>query len=338
MRTVDRSSARSRNASSRCALGMHLERSRLERGAADAPTHAGSHAMIRVESSAAERASGVWSPENRGRALAALRTDGVVVLGDVIDRAPLAALKARMDRDSAELLVFCDGNGGNPRDRGHLQQGPPPYAPWVSSQWVANPLIAELLTAVLGREAYCEFYNGNTNCPGSEHQQLHLDAAHPESAIEFGVAQPTSALVVNFVPQDVDERNGAVELWPGTHRIAVPTPVPDAAIVERRAVVGPEPGTLRRGDALLRDSWLWHRGVPNPSAEFRHMVALVYVHGAKPRRRPIAFARDCQALLASAPLAFHATFTDEPIDYLLGPTKRILKALQGPNALRVTRH
>src|SRR5262249_48384553 len=153
----------------------------------------------------------------------------------------------------------------------------------------------------------------NTNCPGSEYQQVHLDAAHPETAIESGRAQPTSAIVVNFVPQDVDEHNGAIELWPGSHHIAVPTPVPEAAIAERRAAVAPMRGVLRRGDALLRDSRLWHRGVPNPSKEYRHMVALVYVVGTKPRGRSIAFASDCQDLLARAPLAFNATFTDEPI-------------------------
>jgi hypothetical protein len=43
-------------------------------------------------------------------------------------------------------------------------------------------------------------------------------------------------------------------------------------------------------------------------------------------------------MLASSPLQFNATFTDEPIDYLLGPTRRMLKALQGPHAARVTRH
>lgn len=308
------------------------------RDSAREPVHSDRSAVIRVESTDAERAGGAWSPTSRQRALAVLARDGVVVLGGVIERGSLEALKARMDRDSAELLAFCAAVGGNPRDRGHLQQGPPPCAPWVSAQWVANPLIAELLTAVLGRDAYCEFYNGNTNGPGSEFQQVHLDAAHPPESIDRGVALPTSAVVVNFVPQDVDEGNGAVELWPGTHSIAVPTPVPEDFVERRRAEVPPIRGVMRVGDALLRDSRLWHRGVPNPSDAFRHMIALVYVVGAKPRGRPIAFARDCEALLAAAPLAIHATFTDEPIDYLLGPTKRILKALQGPSAARVTRH
>ena len=68
------------------------------------------------------------------------------------------------------------------------------------------------------------------------------------------------------------------------------------------------------------------------------MIAMVFVSGDKPRGRPIVFSRDCEGLLANSPLGFNATFTDEPIDYLLGPTRRILKALQGPNAAKVTRH
>jgi ectoine hydroxylase-related dioxygenase (phytanoyl-CoA dioxygenase family) len=292
--------------------------------------------VIRIDPSPAERGRGRLSTANRKKALAAMRSDGIVVLERVIDQASLDALKTRMDRDSLELLAFCDSVGGNPRDRGHLQQGPPPFAPYVFPDYVANPLIADVLHAILGAGAYCEFYNGNTNCPDSTYQQLHLDAMHepgPETE-----AAPTSAVVVNVVPQDVDECNGAVELWPGTHRIVGPTPVPEEAIEARRAEVPPIRGCFRKGDALLRDSRLWHRGVPNPSNDYRHMIAMVFVHGDKPRSRPIVFARDCERLLASSPLAYHATFTDEPIDYLLGPTRRMLKALQGPHAAKVTRH
>jgi hypothetical protein len=68
------------------------------------------------------------------------------------------------------------------------------------------------------------------------------------------------------------------------------------------------------------------------------MIAMVVVKADKPRGRPMVFSRDCEGMLASSPLQFNATFTDEPIDYLLGPTRRMLKALQGPHAARVTRH
>ena len=291
---------------------------------------------ICIDPTPAERHAGRLSGVHLEQALAAMRSDGLLILRQIIDHAPLDVLKTRMDRDSLELLAFCDSRGGNPRDRGHLQQGPPPFVPYVFADYVANPLIANVLGAVLGLGAYCEFYNGNTNCPGSTYQQLHLDAVHePSSATD---AKPTSAVVVNVVPQDVDERNGAVELWPGTHAIVGPTPVPEASIESRRAEVPPIRGVFRKGDALLRDSRLWHRGVPNPSNDYRHMIAMVFVRSDKPRGRPIVFARNCEVLLANAPLRFHATFTDEPIDYLVGPTKRIFAALQGPHAAKVTRH
>ena len=73
--------------------------------------------------------------------------------------------------------------GGNPRDRGHLQQGPPPFVPYVFADYVANPLVADALRTILGPDAYCEFYNGNTNCPDSTYQELHLDAPHPQLSV-----------------------------------------------------------------------------------------------------------------------------------------------------------
>jgi len=50
------------------------------------------------------------------------------------------------------------------------------------------------------------------------------------------------------------------------------------------------------------------RGDPvrfEPSSELRDMIAPVFVRGAKPRGRPIPFARDCEALLGSARVTRH---------------------------------
>jgi ectoine hydroxylase-related dioxygenase (phytanoyl-CoA dioxygenase family) len=284
--------------------------------------------MICIEASTAERGLGRYTLSHLHRAQAALAEDGAVILRDVVDRVLLDALKRRMDLDSRTLLDFCESIGGNPRAQGHLQQGPPPCQPYVAESLFGNPFVSQVLAAVLGNDAYCEFFNGNTNCPGSEYQPVHLDQAHPDlTAID---AMPTSAVVVNVVPQDVNEWNGAVELWPGSHRLVVPTPVPEAVVAQRRATVPPVRGVMRRGDALLRDARLWHRGVPNQSADFRHMIALVFVAGATPRRHPIEFTPDCEAILSSAPLDYHVAFTDQPIDYLLGPTKRILARRSPP--------
>ena len=292
--------------------------------------------MIPIVLTQEERAAGRLGPGNLQRALAAMQDDGVVVLEQVIDREPLTKIKARMDRDSEELLAFCASVGGNPRDRGHLQQGPPPCLEYMPRQLIANEFAVQVLRVILGEGAWGEFYNGNTNSPHSTYQELHLDAAHPDIKAEAAV--PTFAIVLNVVPQDVDEHNGAVELWPGSHRVLVPTPVPEADYEQRRAIRSPVRGLMRKGDVLLRDSRLWHRGVPNLSDEYRHMIGLVFVSGSVPKRRPLWFARDCEALLATAPIPFFAEFKDEPIDYLLGPTKSILRRMQGPHAAKVTRH
>lgn len=292
--------------------------------------------MLRINPSADERAVGQLCASHLQSALHAMAQDGVVVLEQVINTAPLNLLKARMDQDSVELLAFCDAHGGNPRDRGHLQQGPPLYAPFVPEALVASTFVTQVLQALLGDGAFCEFYNGNTNCPDSTFQQTHLDAAHAD--LNAQSATPTSAVVLNVVPQDVDERNGALEMWPGSHRQIVVTPVPESVVHERTVKVPSIRGVMRNGDALLRDSRLWHRGVPNYSREFRHMIGLVFVTATTPRRRPLLFARDVAALINKAPIPFHAEFSDQPIDYLLGPTRAIYKRLQGPNAAKVTRH
>ena len=92
--------------------------------------------MIHIAPSAVERRRGTLSATHRRQLLAAMQRDGVLVLDQVIEHAPLDALKTRMDRDSMELLAFCESVGGNPRDRGHLQQGPPPFVPYVFAEFV----------------------------------------------------------------------------------------------------------------------------------------------------------------------------------------------------------
>lgn len=263
---------------------------------------------------------GRMSATHLDQALEAMRRDGFVVLEQAVDHEPLDILKQRMDRDFRELLAFCETIGGNPRETGHLQQGPPPFAPYVFSQIVVHPFVTQLSHAVLGPYAFNNFYNGNTNAPGSGFQQVHLDNPHVPAGTS--IAHATYSLVVNIVPQDSDESNGAVELWPGSHRVLTTTPVPDELVESRRSEVPPIQGCVRKGDLLVRDARLWHRGICNPSDEFRHMIALVHQAGWSPRRTPLKYGRGCEHVFEDASFDSNAEFTDVPIDYLLGPTKR----------------
>jgi hypothetical protein len=102
----------------------------------------------------------------------------------------------------------------------------------------------------------------NFNLPGSRPQNEHIDGLYSDPF-----------LVINVATVDTDLSNGAMEILRGTHRrhfkhwqLAWKPP-------QRRRVL------LRRGDALLRISTLWHRGMPNPSATARPMLAFTWEQG-----------------------------------------------------------
>src|SRR4051794_6239163 len=73
-------------------------RARKRRGRSE-----GESAMIALDISAAERHSGVLSPEHLDAAVRAMLEDGFVVLNDVIDLTHLALLRERMLEDLPQI-------------------------------------------------------------------------------------------------------------------------------------------------------------------------------------------------------------------------------------------
>jgi ectoine hydroxylase-related dioxygenase (phytanoyl-CoA dioxygenase family) len=264
-----------------------------------------------------EVAAGKISPAHLTAAIQALREEGYVVLENVVSHAPLDLLRERMDEDSRKLIAV-EKWGGAGRLPGHLQQGPPPFAPYVFSDIVANPFVLQVTRELLGEGLYNSFYSGNTNCPGSGTQPLHRDGAHLWPGLEL--AHPAAAVVVNISPCDVTEENGSVELWPGTHReTSADRRVDEATEEARRRVEPPVRGDCRKGSALIRDIRLWHRGVPNCSDHPRHMIAMIHNIRWLRRGRPLQFQRGCEDAFPECDLDHNVEFTDRPIDYLFGP-------------------
>ena len=262
-----------------------------------------------------ELKAGKMSPAKVNQAVEALRTDGYVVLEDVVSHAHLDILRERMDED-AQKLIDAEKWGGAGQIQGHLQQGPPPFAPYIFADVVANPFVVQVTRELLGEGLYNSFYNGNTNTPGSGLQPLHRDSNHlwPVQA----VAHPTASVVVNISPMEVSEANGAVELWPGTHlEITPPGPIDAATEAARRQVVPPIRGCAKKGSALIRDMRLWHRGVPNPSSERRHMIAMIHNIRWLQRGKPLKYVKGCEVAFQGTDLDPNAEFVDEPFDYLV---------------------
>lgn len=253
-----------------------------------------------------------------------IRSHGFVVLRDAIPKQPLALLRRRMDQDTKELQEYCTSIGGNPRERGHLQQGPPPSREFVFRDVVMNYFAMDVCIQLLGPSPTLTFYNGNTNCPRSGTQHLHMDSGHrtsPPSPVE-----PTFSVVVNIPPGPMNSANGAIELWPGTHLVRTTDgkrAVNSDQMAERMENHPPIQPTTEIGDVLIRDIRLWHRGVPNRSKRPRHMIALVYVDESSEVRGRLRFERGCESELEGGAVNPNADYTDEPIDYLIAPTRRL---------------
>lgn len=283
---------------------------------------------MKITLTPAERAAGALSTERVQQAVEAIRNDGYVVLADVINTDHLDALQERMAADS-QILIDAGKWGGAGHIKGHLQQGPPPFGEYVFEDVVANPFAIQVSHAVLGDGFYNRFYNGNANCPGSGTQPLHADAPHlwTDDQSVTQPAHPTASLVLNVTLVDATEENGATEIWPGTHRLAMAGQhVPEEMEAARRQEVPPIQAVTARGDLLMRDMRMWHRGVPNRSNEIRHMIAMVHNIGWLQRRDPLLFQHDCAGAFPESVLDHNVQFTDEPLEYLFTRTPKIVAA------------
>jgi ectoine hydroxylase-related dioxygenase (phytanoyl-CoA dioxygenase family) len=269
---------------------------------------------MRIQISSAEHDSGRLADESLSAAVSAFDEDGYVILGGAVDPAVLDAIKPKLDEDTAELQRR-GAWGGAGRRVGHLQQSMPRDSEHIYGEIVTNPLVIQLTTAVLGEGIHSHFYNGNTNLPGSEAQPLHRDSGRPEV---IDVAE-TVSIVINMSPVDVDETNGATEIWPGTHKLPGANGVSEEVEAARRAELPPVRAVTKKGDVVLRDIRLWHRGVPNLGDQARHMIGMIH-------SRPFFLSESSIRVPKSAAHAFdHPALTtrveivDDDYDYLSEP-------------------
>lgn len=268
-------------------------------------------------------------------AVSSIHEHGYVIIEDAVPKEPLRVLRERMDRDTEELLSYCDSIGGNPRERGHLQQGPPVSSEYVFAVVAMNQYVNRICNGLFNSRPRLTFYNGNTNCPGSTTQRLHMDGRH--ATLEPDPVAPTSSVVVDIPAGPMNKENGSIQIWPGTHVIRPPEggpSVPNELEARRRLIEEPIQPETRVGDVLIRDTRLWHRGVPNRSNRPRHMIAMIVTDGRIPIRTKLDFQIGCEGALEGHTVDSNANYVDREIDYLLGPTRRIYEHRQAAQAER----
>lgn len=197
-------------------------------------------------------------------------SEGFLLLKNVVERAPLAALSselvAHFHAEKAAGVLF-DGGGTL---SGHLN-----CFPGAASRFVYRALEAhgvfELVASLADGALRAPYIGCNLNLPGSHAQNLHVD----------GYAS-APFLIVNVAAVDTDEHNGAMEIVRHTH--GRPFKYWEIALrsADRRRV------PLSQGDVLVRTSTLWHRGMPNHSPTPRPMLAFTWEAGGNNLEDPYA--------------------------------------------------
>lgn len=206
----------------------------------------------------------------------AIQEDGVVILEQAVGGGTLDAVRSCMEADTRNLLALRKWGGAGNR-RGHIQQCPPKFAPFVSEDIVSNEGVMEVLRRTLGDGFFLSLYSANVNTPGSETQRVHADAGNlwfnsGVTDAKWPVCHPATTLVINIPLVDTDETNGSTEVYIGSNRdTEFEMWVPDERLDKYRR----SRANCRKGDVIIRDIRTWHRGMANRSAESRHMLAMI---------------------------------------------------------------
>ncbi|MDC0222872.1 phytanoyl-CoA dioxygenase family protein [Gammaproteobacteria bacterium] len=113
----------------------------------------------------------------------------------------------------------------------------------------------------------------NLNFPGSVKQHIHRDTNFNDRKI-----------IINIPCIDVSEKNGSIEVYPNseTYPYSYLEFLLDRSLIPLRL-------NTKKGDILVRDSNLSHRGMPNNSENLRVMVAFVFTKKVGTEEKNLGF-------------------------------------------------
>ena len=170
------------------------------------------HPFLELHATSPEIAAGALAPERHAAVVESIRTHGAAVVTGTVSLDHCDALRASMAEDldeAARRPLALDVPG-------HVQHNPPPRARDLHADIIANPIALSVARALMG-PVQLALYTGNTMLPHTTLQQpAHWDVDQLWPGLEQ--APPPAALAVNIPLVDVTIENGALEVWPGTHR------------------------------------------------------------------------------------------------------------------------
>ncbi len=190
-----------------------------------------------------------------------LEQDGFLLLKDAVPRAPLRELSQLLlesYREQAARGALFQGGGSV---SGHLNCFPGAASRFVWQALESNGVF-DFVRSLSTTPLRLPNVGCNLNLPGSAPQNEHVD----------GYAR-APFLIVNVAAVDTNVLNGAMEVMVGSHlRTSKYWQIALSQRNRRRPI-------MSQGDALVRFSTLWHRGMPNRSIEPRPMLAFTWEDG-----------------------------------------------------------
>jgi phytanoyl-CoA dioxygenase PhyH len=135
----------------------------------------------------------------------------------------------------------------------------------------SHPLVERLVTSILGAWRYGKIIV-ECPCKDSEYMGWHVDTFNAQRP---DLSRPKGITVLKFhIPLvDVHEKNGPMEVIPGSHRMDY---VEGDEAIKRLPRLYTTPILMKKGDGLLRDGDLIHRGTPNLSDNPRPLYSRIY--------------------------------------------------------------
>ncbi len=150
----------------------------------------------------------------------------------------------------------------------------------LSAEWLVDPRLNAILTALLAREPYAVQTMIYFKPPGARGQALHQDQYYLQ-------VQPGTCVAAWLALDDCDEENGCLQIVPGTQDTPVLCPKEADVAVSFTDVTVPLPDSLQpipvpmqAGDVLFFNGQLVHGSFPNQTSHrFRRSLIAHYIVG-----------------------------------------------------------
>lgn len=233
-----------------------------------------------------------WQPDAIEAVVKQFRTDGFVIVENVLQPDQVAQLAEGCNEVVDEVLAVDEQRSGNRGAHRYSFGG----SSLTRSQlhrpaWqmlLEVPAVTTLVGAIFGSQDYIlRAASGDFCLPGAvDYQPLHSDIRDWLSAKQTPFSSfydargqvslrdmPCPYVCVNFLPQDVTKLNGPTRQIPGTQnsRARIPSLAEEPEWM-RLSTVCPAPA----GSIMIRDTRAWHGGTPNLSDAVRSIPNLEF--------------------------------------------------------------